>query len=293
MKNNKGILIILLTLLGFELFAQDNSTTENKDAPVLEPFLSGVLIDNQTTLIPVKNTFEFVIQHKFGAMENGFEDLFGIYAPAASVKLGIHYVPLKNLQVGYGLHKTRMYSDFSAKYTLLEQTRRNTIPVAIGIFGNMAIDGRNKDVFGSYYQFTNRLSYFGQLLIGRKFGEWASIQATGSFAHYNMTEPGIDHDKIAIGLNGRITVNYKYAVLFQYDVPLNIKSLSEHREFKDSACPNLGIGWEIRTSAHVFQIYATSSDGFLPQHISLYNQNNWVDGSIRFGFTITRLSNFM
>lgn len=287
-------LILYLSLLCFGLMAQDDVIVEQKvkDLPVREPFLSGLLIDNQTTFIPVKKTFEFVIQHKFGAMDNGFKDLFGIYAPFASIRMGINYVPIKNLQLGYGLSKIRMYNDFSAKYTLFEQTRKNTMPVAVTLYGNMAIDGREKEHFGTNYKFEDRLSYFGQLIISRKFGEWATIQANTSFAHYNKTEEGIDHDKISVGLNGRITVNYKYAVLFQFDMPLKVKSITEHNEFIDHPYPNVGIGWEIRTSAHVFQLFATSSDSFVPQHSALYNQNNWIKGQLRFGFIITRLYNF-
>ncbi len=60
-------------------------------------------------------------------MDNGFSDLFGLYAPGANIRMGLNYSVINNLQVGYGLTRLNMYSDFSAKYTILEQTRRNTI----------------------------------------------------------------------------------------------------------------------------------------------------------------------
>ncbi|MBS2213668.1 hypothetical protein KEM09_19825 [Carboxylicivirga mesophila] len=291
----KNLLTLAFTIfIGLSTMAQDvvPQNTIEKDLPVSEPFLSGLLVDNQTTFIPVKKTFEFMIQHKFGNMDNGIKDVFGIYAPGAFIRTGVNYVPLKNMQVGYGLHLVRMYSDFSLKYTLLEQTRKNRIPVAVGFYGNMAIDGREKEVFGTDYAFSDRLSYFAQLIVGRKFGEVASIQANTSFSHFNATEPGMDHDKIAVGLNGRITVNYKHAILFQCDVPLELNSITEHREFTSTPYANIGLGWEIRTSAHVFQLYISSSDGFLPQHNMLFNRNDFREGEIRFGFTITRLYNF-
>jgi len=291
----KQFITLIFLLLVVKGFAQEDTPDKpkEKDLPVREPFLSTLVIDNQTTFIPVKKTFEFVIQHKFGEVNNGLEDLFGLYAPGASVRLGGHYVPIKNLQIGYGLSKIRMYNDFSIKYTLLEQTRKNTIPVALSLYGNMAIDGRNKDDFGSNYNFGNRLSYFTQLIISRKFGERATIQANSSFTHYNQTDPAIDHDKISVGINGRIVINYKYSVLFQYDVPLELKNISEHQQFINHPYPNFGIGWEIRTSAHVFHLFATSSEAFLPQHNHMYNRSNWLKNQLRFGFTITRLYNFM
>jgi hypothetical protein len=60
------------------IFAQEE---EEVDKPVRFPFASGYLIDNQTTLVPVPGTLEFVMQHKFGSIENGMSDFFGIYSP--------------------------------------------------------------------------------------------------------------------------------------------------------------------------------------------------------------------
>lgn len=288
-------LLLLLSMLP-PIFAQEsNSKTQaakSKDLPVREPFLSGVLIDNQTTFVPVEKTFELYIQHKFGPLDNGLDDIFGLYAAGSYIRLAGSYVPAKNLQIGYGLSRLRMYNDFSVKYTLLEQTRKNRIPVAVGLFANMAIDGRKKSAFGDNYNFGNRFSYFSQIIIGRKFGEFASIQANASFTHYNITDPGVDHDKISVGINGRIVVNYKYSILFQYDVPLKIEQITEHREFMNHPQPNLGLGWEIRTSAHVFHLYLSTSEGLIPQHNAFFNQNQWLKGQVRFGFTITRLYNF-
>jgi hypothetical protein len=286
--------VTLLFIVVMRAFAQDEVIHKSveKDLPVTEPFLSGLLIDNQTTFVPVKKTFEFMIQHKFGNMDNGIKDVFGIYAPGAFIRTGLNYVPVKNLQLGYGLHLVRLYSDFSLKYTFLEQTRKNTIPVAVGFFGNVAIDGREDEAFGKNYEFSDRVSYFAQLIVGRKFGEVTTIQANTSFSHYNATNAGIDHDKVALGVNGRIAINYKHSILFQCDVPLEIKSISEHHEFANTSYPNLGLGWEMRTSAHVFQLFISSSEGFLPQHNMMFNSNNFKEGEIRFGFTITRLYNF-
>lgn len=290
----KLLFISLIFIYSFSSMGQETTAPEIKvkDLPVKEPFLSGVLLDNQTTFIPVEKTFEYVIQHKFGPIDNGFSDIFGIYAAGSFIRLGVNYVPAKNLQLGYGLSRLRMYNDFSIKYTLLEQTRKNRVPVAVCLFTNMAVDARQKDNFGINYRFTNRFSYFSQLIISRKFNDYVSIQANASFTHYNQTEPGIDHDKIAVGINGKVSINYKSAILFQYDMPLKVKKITEHREFTNPPQPNIGLGWEIRTSAHVFHLYASTTESFVPQHNTLYNQLKWFKGQVRFGFTITRFYNF-
>lgn len=284
--------IITLLAIIFTLMVVSAQEEQPKDRPVRAPFASGILIDNQTTFIPTVKTLEYQIQHKFGTLDNGFSDLFGLYAPGANIRMALNYVPMKNLQVGYGLSRVNMYSDFSVKYTILEQTRQNTIPVAVGIYGNMAIDGRPDESFGDNYSFTNRFSYFAQLIVGRRINDFVSVQANASFTHYNIVEPLMDHDKISVGFNGRVNFSPQSSILFQYDVPLKVKWIAEHREFLNPAKPNFGLGWEIRTSTHAFHIYLSSSDGMIPQHNAMFNQNDWTNGDLMFGFSITRYWGF-
>lgn len=284
--------IITLLAIIFTLMVVSAQEEQPKDRPVRAPFASGILLDNQTTFIPTVKTLEYQIQHKFGTLDNGFSDLFGLYAPGANIRMALNYVPMKNLQVGYGLSRVNMYSDFSVKYTILEQTRQNTIPVAVGIYGNMAIDGRPDESFGDNYSFTNRFSYFAQLIVGRRINDFVSVQANASFTHYNIVEPLMDHDKISVGFNGRVNFSPQSSILFQYDVPLKVKWIAEHREFLNPAKPNFGLGWEIRTSTHAFHIYLSSSDGMIPQHNAMFNQNDWTNGDLMFGFSITRYWGF-
>lgn len=285
----KKALFIFTILCTATLFAFSQEEEKPKDLPVRDPFASGLLIDNQTTLVSNPRTMEYYIQHKFGKVNNGISDVFGIYAPGANIRMALSYVPVKNLQIAYGLSRVNMYNDFSVKYTILEQTRKNTIPVAVGIYANMAIEGSEKEKFGNNYSFTNRFSYFTQLIIGRKFNDFLSMQANVSFTHFNITEDLIDHDKVSVGLNGRVNFSPRSSILFQYDMPLKIEQITEYKEFTNPALPNIGLGWEIRTSTHAFHIYVSSTDAMIPQHNALYNRNDFTNGDIMFGFTITRL----
>ncbi len=287
----KRTLIIGLLALVFIGYTQAQEVKE-KDKPVRPAFQSGWMIDNQTSFISSPKTLELDIQHKFGTMDNGFSDLFGIYAPGANIRLGFSYVPIKKLQIGYGIAKQNMYSDFSAKYLLFEQTRKNTIPVSVALFGNIAFDGRNKDMFGINYKGTNRISYFGQVIVSRKVTDWFALQVNGSFSHFNAVDSLVDHDKISAGINAKFQFSPQSSILLQYDIPFSIQGIAEHSDFYQPAKPNLGIAWEISTSTHTFHIYVTTADGFLPQWNALYNQNDFTKGDLMFGFTITRLWSF-
>ena len=293
--------VIVLAIACSFSFAQEEETTSE---PVYAPFESGILIDQQTGVVYDKKTLEFIIQHKFGDMENGLSDLWGIYAPGANVRLALNYVPVNNLQLGAGITKKNMYTDLNAKYTVFEQTTDNTIPVAVTLYGVAAIDGRDVNSLGtgqvvdskaeplpapSEIAFSDRLSYFSQLIIGRKFSDRFSLQAGASFTHYNMVGMEYDHDVVGAHLGGRFKFSNQSSIIFNYDLPLKIKSISEQTDWDTFAKPNLSIGLEIATFTHAFQIYAGSANGILPQDMMLYNQNDWSNGGPAFGFTITRL----
>ncbi len=274
---------------------------KKKDRPVTEMFGSGILIDEQTSVIPNKKTLELLIQHRFGLIKNnGASDLWGIYAPSANTRMGLNYTITDNLLVGYVITRKNMYSDFQVKYNVINQTRKNTIPVTVTLYGNMAIDGRNKSVFesatkDSTYKFANRMSYFAQVLVSRKFNDWFSLGINGSFTHYNSVPAdtanikGMNHDVIGVGLIGRIKFSPQSSIVFHYSIPLEIKSMNENTFTTNVPKSNFGIGYRVATATHSFEIFITTSNGIISQDNYLWNQSDWTDGEFRFGFNITRL----
>ncbi|MDZ7743031.1 MAG: DUF5777 family beta-barrel protein [Bacteroidota bacterium] len=136
----KLTILILAILIGMgSLLAQEE---KKEDKPVRDPFESGILIDNQTVKIPTRKTLEFIIEHRMGKIKD-IKDLFGIYA-ASNIRLGLNYSLMDDLMIGFGTTKDQKLQDFRVKYVVFEQTRQNTIPVGIALYGNMAIDGREK-----------------------------------------------------------------------------------------------------------------------------------------------------
>ncbi len=303
----KHILFFLVMIFSIGLVvAQDEEAKpkKKKDRPVSEMFNSGILMDEQTSEMANKKTLEMVIQHRFGLIKNnGASDLWGIYAPSANTRMGLNYSILNNLMVGYGITRKNMYSDFQVKWNILEQTRRNTIPVSVTLYGNMAIDGRNKDVFNtatadSAYKFSDRYSYFTQLIVSRKFCDWFSFGVSGSFTHYNSMPAdtvgvkGMDHDKIGIGFLGRVKFSPQSSIVFHYSIPLDIDGIKEHTVVTNKPYSNFGIGYQVATATHAFEIFISASNGIIPQDNYMWNQSDWTAGEFRFGFNITRLWEF-
>ena len=292
MKSIKIFLVILL-MSAFSVFAQEEAP-DNR--PVSNPFESGVLIDNQTIVTQTAKTLEATIEHRFGKWNNGITDVYGVYAPS-NIRLGINYTPMTNLMVGYGYTKDRKLMDFRVKYNIINQTRSESYPVAVTFYGNMGITCVDSADFGVNYQFTNRFSYFAQLIIARKFNNNFSMQISPSFSHLNSVDSLNEHDKIGISISARYKISAQSAVIFNYDIPLDIKSIYENSEPINKPKPNLGFGWEISSGTHVFQIFAGTANTLSPQYNMMENQNDWAKKGHLFeemmiGFNITRLWNF-
>ena len=116
---SSGLLMLLLCIGTGTAFAQD-STVAEQPQPELKPavryskntFESIFLLDNQTVMVPKKGSLEMAIQHRFGVVNNGVKDMFGLFAPS-NIRLGMNYAPLKKLNVGVGLTKERMQVDLN------------------------------------------------------------------------------------------------------------------------------------------------------------------------------------
>ena len=296
---------VLFLMYSVASFAQKETTAaKEKDYPVNSVFESGYLIDNQTTVIPDTKTLEFVIQHKFGTTANGKSDLWGLYAAGANIRLGLNYVLAKNFQVGLGITKKAMTTDADAKWSIFQQTKKNSMPVSVVLYGNVAVDGRPVSAFESgfvstdvytlpvHFKLENRLSYFSELIISRKFSKWLSLQGAASYSHYNSIGQVYSHDKVGLHFLGRIKVSNQGSLMFSCDQPLKIKDLSEQREFTNNSLPSLSFGYEISTGSHAFQIYMASTSSILPQDNMMWNRNDWQNKGLALGFTMTRLWGF-
>ena len=304
MKKISRILFIMMAILigcgtGYAQDKEKKKPQKKKERPVRSMFDSGIMIDDQTSITPVAKTLEFDIQHRFGLIKtNGLSDLFGIYAPSSNTRMGINYSILDNLVVGYGITRLNMYSDFQVKWTFLRQSRSGRIPLNLSFYGNMAIDGRNESEFGEDYEFINRLSYFGQLMVGRKFAEWFSIELSVSYSHYNavptdsLNYSGYDHDVLGVGGHMRFKFSPQSSIMIMYTMPVYIGGISDNEVTLNKFLPNFGFGYEISTSTHDFQIFVTTSNGLIPQNIYMNNTSDWTKGEFRFGFNITRLWSF-
>lgn len=294
----KGLLALLFLIacsVSVQLKAQDEDQEIQEDKPVRSPFESSWIIDNQTPVVYPKGTFEFMIQHRFGEIEHGFQDFFGLWLPS-NIRLGFSYTIIENLSIGFGTTKRDEIQDFSAKYAILKQTRSGSMPVDITYYGNVAIEtGRKKSLLPNENN-SDRLSFFHQVIISRKWSPAFSMMIAPSLSHYNVsTEIDVDgngfldsdtnNDHIAIAAAARIKLSSQSSFLINYDQPI-----TDHKAGNPN--PNLSFGLEVATSSHAFQIFLGSFDSIIPQKNNVFNNNDPTNGGFVIGFNITRNWNF-
>jgi hypothetical protein len=300
---SKIFLLIPLLWAGAAI-AQDSIGTEKpakKNLPVKNAFESNWIMNNQSMVVPFANTLEFDINHRFGTVEKG-DDMLGMYEPA-NIRLGVTYTPMKNLQIGGGITKESMMNDLNLKWNILQQTRSGSFPVFITYYGNVVVngtrngvnwsikgvDGKDSIVNEKFPNDASRFSYFNQLIIGRKFCDWLSVQAAVSYAHYNLidTTNGNPHDRkndnLAISIAGRVKTTATMSVLFAYDMPLNPAT---------GVKPNLALGVEWSTGSHAFQIFLSPYTSIINQQDMFYNTNDFTKKQVAICFNISRLWNF-
>ena len=317
MKNIYKILkfsvLTLLALISVQAttFAQEagaDTTVQEKpvDKPVRPAFESGLLFDAATTTLYPSKTLEFILEHRFGVIntkDNNY-DMAGIWG-AANIRFGLNYSILNNLSVGVGTTKLNKMTDLQLKYRVIEQTRSNSIPVTVVLYEVVGIDGSKSSKWDGTpdtaatksYKFGNRLSYFTQMIVSRRFNDKLSLQLGGAFTHYNCVDSVYDHDRISLSFAGRYKFSPQMSLIVSGDFPLDITGIKDFK--KDAAKttviydkPNLCAGIEIATSAHAFHVYVASAQGILPQEGIMWNKNDFFNGGILIGLNITRLWNF-
>ncbi|NLP56769.1 DUF5777 family beta-barrel protein [Lutibacter sp. B1] len=283
MKKYISLLFIFLILPFIVTAQEDDDTKKEKVKEKLEraAFESSSIIDNPTNVLFSKNTLEVQMQHRFGLINGGENDMAGFWAPS-NIRIGLSYAIHERLTIGFGTTKFNRLQDFNWKVALLRQTRSGSMPISVSYYGNFTIDARKKENFS---QKQDRYSYFNQLIIARRFSPNVSFQIAPSVSHYNLVEDTMQNDMVSISFGGRVKISPQTSILMDYSQPLT--------QFdKEQPKPGVSFGVEFATSAHAFQIMITNYNGLVPQKNYMYNEYDFFKGDFLIGFNITRIYNF-
>ncbi len=282
----KSLLLFLLST-STVVFAQEKMEVETpppapSNEPIKSTFENGVLINNQTAQGLSKNSLDFIIQHRFGLVKD-HEDLYGLFAPS-NIRFGLNYGVTKSLSVGAGVTKNKRLYDFQWKYIILKQTSPGGMPVTVTYFGNVtnsALPEANFNNQENKYKATDRLFYFNEIMVARKFSSHFSMQVAVTQAHVNIVDPLMRHDVYGVSLAGKYKFSPQSSVLVEFDNPLTVHAINKQTS-------NLGVGYELSTGSHQFQIFISTADAINNSQILMYNQNDFTKKQFLIGFNIMR-----
>lgn len=285
----KRLITLLLILFSFNIYlmAQDETeeatpVVDDGNKPVRSPFETSTLIDFPTTVIPAAGSLQLLIHHRFGTMDKGISDIYGIYAPS-NINMSLEYSATDYLQFGISTEKNNKIQEIHGKMNVFTQNRSGSVPVTVSLFSSLAVDARNKDNFGINYNFKNRLIMFEQLLISRKFNDRLSLLTGASYSHFNSAAEGVKHDHVGVHFGGRCKLWSANSFIFEYTYPFKIVSSDEANPPK----PGFSAGLEFGTSTHGFQVFASNYQDINQALNVSKNQKDFFAGDILLGFNIT------
>jgi len=225
---------------------------------------------------------DFRISHRFGAVNTGAENLFGL--DIASMRLGFEYGINDRLMVGVGRSNVNKELDGFVKYKILRQsTGKRTMPLSVSWFSSTVMRLSKWEDPNRENYFSSRLYYCHQLLIARKFNDRLSIQIAPTLVHRNLVKDStIANDVYAGGIGGRfkLTNRTSFNAEYVYVPPGQLEAVYTN---------SLSIGFDIETGGHVFQLHFTNSRPMNEKGFITETTGKWQEGDIQFGFNVSRV----
>ena len=278
----KRLHLITITLLFSQiLFAQDElldlleSDTDTKNYATAT-FKSTRVINGHSIETRTNGILEFIISHRFGTINSGYEEFWGL--DFANMRMALEYGLTDDLNIGIGRSTFDKVVDAFVKYRLLRQS--STFPFTATAFASYARKTVDLPLFVE--NGANRNAYTGQLLIARKFNSNFSFQIMPTMLQRNLVPTEQDANLlIAFGLGTRYKVSNRVAVVAEYYPQLTEKT----EQFQNA----FAVGVDIETGGHVFQLHFTNAVQMNERGFIGETTENFWDGDIHYGFNISRV----
>lgn len=288
MKKKVALICITAVLAAVNAFSQDSTDLLNlvgKDQPKKEyvygAFKSPRVIMSHSMEMLRPGVLDFRILHRFGRVNGGAYEFFGLDGPA-TVRLGLDYGVTNNLTVGIGRSAINKEFDGFVKYRIIQQaTGPKSVPFSLVVVGGSTLTAIHWTDPTRKNYFSSRVAYYGQAIVGRKFSERFTMQLMPTILHRNLVPTDNDpNDLYAIGVGARIKLSHRVSLNVDYHHVLNQNNSAFHDP--------LSVGFDIETGGHVFQLHFTNSQGINERAFLANTQYSWGHGDIFFGFNISR-----
>lgn len=271
---------------------------------VTQTFNDSRLVNIQSVETLGKRRLDVRIGHRFGDLlgDNGGWSTFYGLEQASDVMIGAAYGATDKLTVGFfrtkgagslpnGQAGLRQVLNGTVKYALLRQGAMGGSPVSLTFWGVAALSTAeripdNPDIIRNFSNFSHRMGYHGQLMIASRLSDRIALQVTPGYTHRNVVPFEDENGLFSLGVGTRLQISRVFGVIADVTLPF-----SDYRTTDNGFYPALGLGLEIDSGGHLFQLNFTNATGIMETDFIPYTTSNWLDGEFRFGFTISRLFN--
>lgn len=272
-----------------DLLDELDKTIKPKKTYSTATFKSTRVINGHSIETISKNHLDFRISHRFGQLNDGAYNFFGL--DQATMRMGLEYGLTDMLMVGIGRSTSQKTFDYFAKYKVLRQSKEAS-PISVTAFASVDAISLSTSPQFRFYNNLERLTYTGQLLIARKFSERLSLQLSPTFIHRNKVELATEpNDIMAVGIGGRLKISKRTSLNAEYfyRLPMSLEAgIATNPNYYNS----LSVGFDIETGGHVFQLHFTNSLGMVERQFIAQTEGNWAKGDIHYGFNISRTFSF-
>ncbi len=278
----KNFLLSLCLLCALVSYGQDDllkelDSTQVTDTHATATFKALQIVTLQTTKMPAKNEFYFVVSHRFGSVKAGFEEFFGL--DNATTKLGGIYGVTDWLSVSASRHTLSKMYEAGVKYRLARQS--DNFPVDVVGYNVLDINSFLEKEQYPKLEFQDRLTYVTQVLISRKINSEISLELVPSFIHKNLYNPELENkDQFSIGAGGRYKLTKRLSLNVEY-----VYNTDKPDFYKNP----LSLGLDVETGGHVFQLIFTNSQAMSESAYVTNAAGNWGKGDFFFGFNLYRV----
>jgi len=262
----------------------DSLTANRQKSYTMGTFKATHVVNMQTVESPAKGAMIFLIQHRFGQLNSGSYNFFGL--DNATLRLGLDYGITDRLDIGIGRSSFQKIYDGYVKYKLIRQVDGGgSTPVSVSLLG--IISHYTQDIPGeSYLNNIYRTAYATQVLIARKFNRNLSLQLAPTWLHYNVVPNFNDNnDVFALGVGGRMKITRRMSINGEYNY------LPSGQVHSRSTANSFSLGWDIETGGHVFQLVFSNSQSMIETQYITQTSGTWGKGDIFFGFNLSRIFN--
>lgn len=276
-------LFIFVNVHGQDLLGELGSDSLQNEH-VTNAFKSPRVINSHSMEMLAAGALDFRILHRFGKINEGYQEFFGL--DNATMRMGFDYGITRNLTVGIGRSTFKKELDGFIRYRILWQSKgHKAMPVSLVWTSGMIRNGLENPLIDPELKvtFSRRMSYYHQLIIGRKFTERFSAQLSPILLHSNIVNNElIPNNLFAVGVGARYKFTKRMAFVVDYSFPFNNFP-------RDYSIHPLSVGIDIETGGHVFQLHFSNATGMNERAFIDEENGKWLDGDIQFGFNLSRV----